>query len=75
MVVLGRKEVPFVVVQFRNGMGEEDCEEVVLTKSEAEDGMRDEQVGRGGWGGRGLSVLIRSIGHAGEASGTKGSML
>lgn len=29
MVVLGEKEVPFVVTQFVNGVGEEDCQEVV----------------------------------------------
>ena len=29
MVVLGKKDVPFVVSQFVNGVGEEDCQEVV----------------------------------------------
>jgi ureidoglycolate lyase len=32
MVVLGTRRVDFVVVQFMNGVGEEDCQEVALRK-------------------------------------------
>lgn len=46
MVVLGRKGMQFVVVQFVNGVAEEDCQEIVLR--------------RGLLGEQGLGVLIRT---------------
>jgi len=33
MVVLGRQEIDFVVVQYANGVGDDDCQEVELTAS------------------------------------------
>lgn len=47
MVVLGKKEVDFVVVQYVNGIGLEDCQEAVLE----------------GVGENGISVCIDGLGE------------
>lgn len=68
MVVLGRKAVGFVVVQFANGVGEEDCQEVVV---EVEDGLGVGEVAvevdlggvdgvGGGGGGGGVDADVRA---------------
>ena len=38
MVVLGDKAIDFVVVQYANGVGDEDCQEVLL-KNEVDNGI------------------------------------
>ncbi|KAL8962814.1 MAG: hypothetical protein Q9183_005095 [Haloplaca sp. 2 TL-2023] len=39
MVVIGKERIDFVVVQFANGISEEDCQEVYLNTDEGEEGV------------------------------------
>jgi len=39
MVVIGERPIDFVVTQFANGVGIEDCQEVELEVNGAEDGI------------------------------------
>ena len=39
MVVIGQERVDFVVVQFANGISEEDCQEIYLNSEEGEEGV------------------------------------
>ena len=39
MVVLGKREIDFVVVQYANGVAAEDCQEVILEGEAGQDGI------------------------------------
>lgn len=49
MVVLGDKAIPFVVLQYANGVGGEDCQEVLVRAGDAGEGVGVE-IGEGGGG-------------------------
>lgn len=42
MVVIGEKAIDFVVVQWANGVGKEDCQEVLLEGGEVTIGVAEE---------------------------------
>lgn len=39
MIVIGEKEIGFVVVQYANGVDIEDCQEIELKRGVGEDGL------------------------------------